>query len=86
MSVTTIDKAREKNRIRASLSLLMALDSLDVAQGRITALAMKAQRGIYNEALHMEAVGNLERALLELRRAHAQTASMPDEADTGGAA
>lgn len=83
---TTVDKAREKDRVRSSLALLMALDALDVAQGRITALAMKAQRGIYNEALHMEAVGNLERALIELRRAHAQTASMPDEADVRGAA
>lgn len=86
MITTTLDTAREKKRIRASLSLLMALDSLDVAHGRIRALAMKAQRGIYSEALHLEAVGNLHRALDELGRAHAETAAMPDEADLGGAA
>jgi hypothetical protein len=37
MSTTTLDTAREKKRVRASLALLMALDSLDVAQGRIRA-------------------------------------------------
>jgi hypothetical protein len=86
MSTTTLDTAREKKRVRASLALLMALDSLDVAQGRIRALSVKAQRGIYSEALHLEAVGNLHRALEELGRAHVETAAMPDEQDMGGVA
>jgi hypothetical protein len=81
VSTTTLDKARERDRVRTSISLLMALDSLDVAQGRIRALAAKAERGVYAEALHMEAIGNLERVVLEMRRAHATSASMPDEAD-----
>lgn len=86
MTTTTLDKAREQRRVRASLALLMALDSMDVAHGRIRALAMKAQRGIYSEALHIEAVGNLHRVLEELGRAHVETAAMPDEADLGGVA
>ena len=84
MSTTTLDKARERDRVRTSISLLMALDALDVAQGRIRALAAKTQRGIYAERLHMEAIGNLERVVLEMRRAHATSASMPDEDDLGG--
>lgn len=81
---TTLDKAREKHRIRTSLALLMALDSLDVAQGRVKALARMAQQGVYSERLHMEALGNLDRALLEMRKAHAASASMPDTDNIGG--
>jgi hypothetical protein len=44
VSTTTLDKARERDRVRTSISLLMALDALDVAQGRIRALAAKAER------------------------------------------
>jgi hypothetical protein len=79
MITTTTDKVREQRRVRTSLALMMALDSLDVAQGRLRALVAKAERGIYSEALHMEAVGNLDRALLEMARAYAASASMPDE-------
>ncbi len=45
----------------------------------MNALLVKAQNGIYSEALHMEAVGNLDRALLEMARAYEASASMPDE-------
>lgn len=86
MSTTSIDKIREEKRVRTSLALLMALDSLDVAHGRIRALAHKAQRGIYNEQIHIQAVQNLERTMQELRVAHAESASMPDETSVGGAA
>ncbi len=79
MSTTTTDKVREQRRVRTSLSLLMALDALDLAEARMNALLVKAQNGIYSEALHMEAVGNLDRALLEMARAYAESASMPDE-------
>jgi hypothetical protein len=79
MITTTTDKVREQRRVRTSLALMMALDSLDVAEARMNALLVKAQNGIYSEALHMEAVGNLDRALLEMARAYAESASMPDE-------
>jgi hypothetical protein len=79
MSTATTDKVREQRRVRTSLSLLLALDALDLAEARINALLKKAQDGTYSEALHMEAVGNLDRALLEMSRAYAASASMPHE-------
>ena len=81
MITTTTDKAREQRRVRTSLALLMALDALDLAQARLNALLKKAQQGIYSEAIHMEAIGNLDRAMLEMARAHQASASMPDEED-----
>ena len=81
MTTTSITKVREQRRVRTSLSLLMALDALDLAQARLNALLKKAQDGTYSETIHMEAVGNLDRALLEMSRAHQASASMPDEED-----
>lgn len=78
MSATIAD-IRERERMRAVLSYLMALDAIDTATARITALGLKAKHGVSNEAMHMEAVGNLERALGELRQAERHTRSMVEE-------
>jgi hypothetical protein len=80
---TTIDKIRERQRVRTTLALVMALDSLDLAHARIKALLMKAERGIYDDGLHQSGVGDINRALLELRKADAASAAMPDVADRG---
>lgn len=75
----TISDIRERERMRAALGYLMALDALDVAYARITALGLKAKHGTFNEPMHMEAIGNIERALSELRRAEQHTRSMVEE-------
>jgi len=80
---TTIDKIREQQRVRTTLALVMALDSLDLAHARIKALLMKAERGTYDDGLHTAGVADLNRALLELRKADAASAAMPDVADGG---
>ena len=81
MITTTTDKVREQRRVRTRLALLMAIDALDLAEARMGALLLKAQNGIYSEALHEEAVGNLERALTEMGNAYQASASMPHEED-----
>ena len=82
---TTIDTIRERQRVRTALALVMALDSLDLAHARIKALLMKAENGIYDDGLHQSGVADLNRALLELRKADAASAAMPDVADRGAA-
>lgn len=84
MSVTTIDKIREQHRVRANLSLLMALDALDIAGIKVHALAQMARQGITSDRLIQEARGNLERALTEIRRAEVETSVMPDKDEIGG--
>jgi hypothetical protein len=76
---TTVQDIRERERTRASLAYLMALDALDAAQARVAALAHKAKRGVFNEPMHLAALGNLERAVSELRRAEQHTRGMVEE-------
>ena len=75
----TLEQIQTRNRVTSRLAYLMAADALDAAQIRIVALAKKVNGGVFNERIHMEAVGSLERALSEVRRAELYTRSRVED-------
>lgn len=79
--MTTIADIHRKQQVRGRLALLMALDQLDAASARITALSHMVGDGVYSDGVHASAVMNIEKAMAELRTAERETAGFPDRGD-----
>lgn len=79
--MNVVTDIHRKQQVRGKLALLMALDQLDAASARITALSTMVGRGIYSDGIHTGAIRNLEKAIAELRTAERETASFPERGE-----